>query len=124
MLNFSNENEKVAVLRLVANRYVARDLRQLDAQAFNGKFFDERDRCWRCRLTFGFTWLSNEADPTTTRENDVKDFEGRWGCISTSGNLEVDCGKCAEYLLWVELLPEKIPLPQDEDLSSNLSAET
>lgn len=124
MVKFSNETEKVAVLRLVANRYVARDLRQLDAQAFHGKNFDERDRCWRCRLTFGFTWLSNEAYPTTIRENDVKDFEGRWVCISTSGNLEVDCGKCAEYLLWVELPPEKIPLPQAEDLSSNLCAET
>lgn len=124
VVKFSNENEKVEVLRLVSNRYVARNLRQFDAQAFNGKNFDERDRYWRCRLIFGFTWLSNEADPTTATEKDVTDFEGRWqGCLSKSGNLEVECGKCTEYLLWVELPPEKIPLPQDEDLPSNLSLE-
>lgn len=50
------------------------------------------------------------------KEHDVKDFEGRWeGYPSRSGNLEIDCGKCAEYLLWVELAPEKIPLPEDEE---------
>lgn len=49
VVNFSNENVKVEVLRLVGNRYVARELRQLEAKAFNGKTFDERDRCWRCR---------------------------------------------------------------------------
>lgn len=108
--------KKLEVLRLVSNGYVARDLRQLKAQACNGRTFDERDRCWRCRLNFGFTWLSNEADPTAVKENDVKDYEGRWeGYLSRSGNLETDCGKCAEYLLWVELPPEKIPLPEDEE---------
>lgn len=35
-VSLSNENIKVEVLRLVGNRYVARDLRQLEAQAFNG----------------------------------------------------------------------------------------
>lgn len=122
VVNSSTENQKLEVLRLVANGYIARDLRQLKAQAFNGRTFDERDRCWRCRLTFGFTWLSNEADPAAVTEHDVTDFEGRWeGCISRSGNLETDCGKCAEYLLWVELPPEKIPLPEDEeDTFSNL----
>ena len=45
-----------------------------------------------------------------------KRFWGRWqGCLTKSGNLEMDCGKCAEYLLWVELPPEKIPLPEDEE---------
>lgn len=121
-VNCSNENEKVEVLRLVANGYVARDLQQLKAPAFNGKTFDKRDRCWRCRLTFGFTWMSNEADSATVTEQDVTDFEGRWqGCLSRP-DLEIDCGKCAEYLLRVELPPEKIPLPEDEeDTSSNLS---
>ncbi len=72
-------------------------------------FFDERDRCWRCRLTFDFTWLSSEADPTTATEKEVTDFEGRWqGCLPKSGNLEVKCGKFAEYLfiMGVELPPE------------------
>lgn len=116
VVNFSAENKKLEVLRLVSNGYVARDLRQLKAQAYNGRTFDERDRCWRCRLTFGFTWLSTEADPAAVKEHDVKDFEGRWeGHLSRSANLETYCGKCAEYLLWVELPPEKIPLPEDEE---------
>ena len=109
VVNFSNENVKVEVLRLVGNRYVARELRQLEAKAFNGKTFDERDRCWRCRLTFDFTWMSTEADPATATEKEVIDYEGRWGARpSESGNLpvEMECGKCAEYLLWAELPPE------------------
>lgn len=51
----------------------------------------------------------------TAKEN-VVDYEGRWDARpSESGNLpvEVECGKCAEYLLWVELPPETIPLPQE-----------
>lgn len=31
-----------------------------------GKKLAERDRCWRCRLAFGFTWMSAEADPAKT----------------------------------------------------------
>ena len=116
VVNLSNENIKGEVLRLVGNWYVARDLRQLEAQAFKGKTFDERDQCWRCRLTFGFTWMSLE-------EKDVTDFEGRWQARpSEPGNLptEVECGKCAEYLLWIELSPETIPLPQDEEETSDI----
>lgn len=48
MVNLSNENRNVEVLRLVANGYVSRDLRPLKAQAFDGNTFEERDRCWRC----------------------------------------------------------------------------
>lgn len=44
VVTFSNEKTKVEVLRLVANGYVAGDLRQLKAQAFDGKSFDERNR--------------------------------------------------------------------------------
>lgn len=123
VVNLSNGNVKVEVLRLVGNRLVARDLRQLKAQAFNGKTFDERDRCWRCRLTFGFTWMSLVADPAIATEKEVTDFEGQWQARpSEPGNLptEVECGKCAEYLLWIELSPEKTPLPRDEEETSDI----
>lgn len=46
VVNCSIENKKVEVLRLVSNGYGARDLRQLKAQAVNGRTSDERDRCW------------------------------------------------------------------------------
>ena len=68
VVNSSNKNTKVEVLRLAMNGYVARDLRELEAQALDGKCFEKRDRCWRCRLTFGFTWMSAEADPATETE--------------------------------------------------------
>lgn len=99
VVKFSNENEKVGVLE---NRYVARYLRQIEAPGFDGRIFDKRDRCWRCRLKFGFTWMSTEADPATATEIDVTDFERRWQARpSESGNLPlgVECGKCTEYLL-------------------------
>lgn len=48
MVNLSNENRNVEVLRLAANGHVARDLRPLKAQAFDGNTFEDRDRCWRC----------------------------------------------------------------------------
>ena len=76
VVNLSNENVKAEVLRLVGNRYLARDLGQLEAQAFNKTTFDEQDRCWRCRLKFGFTWMSTEADPATATEKEDKRF--RW----------------------------------------------
>lgn len=118
VLNFSNENVRVEVLRQVGNGYVARELRQLQTQACKGKIFAKRDRCWRCRLSFGFTWMSTEADPAKAAEEDVIDYEGRWNVspsLSEPGNLpvEVECGKCAEYLMWAELPPETIPLPEE-----------
>lgn len=104
------------------NGYVARDLRELEAQAFDGKSFESRDRCWRCRLTFGFEWMWVEADPATETEKNVRDFEGRWQASpSESGNLNLECGKCAEYLLWVELPPETIPLPQNGEETFEIS---
>lgn len=88
----SNQDTKKEVLRLAMNGYIARDLRVLEAQAFDGKSFETRDRCWRCRLTFGFTWMSIEADPTTETENNLRDFEGRWQARpSESGSLNVEC---------------------------------
>lgn len=71
VVSSSNLNIKVEVLRLALNGYVARDLRGLEAQAFDGKSFETRDRCWRCRLTFGFTWMSVEADPATETEKNI-----------------------------------------------------
>lgn len=104
-VNVSSENRNVVVLRLAANGYVARDLQPLKAQAFDGNKFEGRDRCWRCRLTFGFAWMSEEADPNKESEGSVRDFEGRWQGPHSSepGSLNIECGKCAEYLLWVEL---------------------
>ena len=118
MINLSNDNRNIEVLRLAASGYVARNLQSLEAQAFDGKTFAERDRCWRCRLTFGFAWMSEEADPNKEPENKVRDFEGRWQASHSSetGNLNSEYGKCAEYLLWLELSPELIPLPEDDEL--------
>lgn len=121
VVNYSNEKVRVEVLRQVPN---GRELRQLEAHAFNGKTFAERDRCWRCRLTFGFTWMSAEADPAKTAKEQVVDYEGRWDARpSESANLpvEMECGKCAEYLLWTELPPETIPLPQERPDTSAAS---
>ncbi|MCJ1342367.1 hypothetical protein MMC31_000549 [Peltigera leucophlebia] len=118
----NSDSVKVEVLRLAMNGYVARDLRELEAQAFDGKSFEMRDRCWRCRLTFGFTWMSVEADPATQTEENVRDFEGRWQARpSESGNLNVGYRKCVEYLLWVELPPETIPLPQNGEEAFDIS---
>ena len=69
-------------------------------------------------MSFGFTWMSTEADPAKAAEEDVIDYEGRWNVspsLSEPGNLpvEVECGKCAEYLMWAELPPETIPLPEE-----------
>lgn len=61
------------------------------AQAFNGKPFAERDRCWRCCLSFGFTWMSTEADPAKAAEEELIDYEGRWHARpSEPGNLPVE----------------------------------
>lgn len=55
-------------------------------------------------ITFGFTWISGQAYLETKTEKNVTDFEGRWQANpSESGNLNVECGKCAEHLWWVEL---------------------
>lgn len=54
-LLFSQESKiRSAKIRVVANGYVVRDLRQLKAHAFNERTFDERDRCWRCPPHFRF----------------------------------------------------------------------
>lgn len=68
VLSFSNKNTKVEVLPLAMNGYVASDLRELDAQALNGKSFEKPDRCWRCRLPFGCAWMSLEANPASETE--------------------------------------------------------
>lgn len=67
----------------------------------------------------GFLWMSEEADPNDKEQEErVRDFEGRWqGPHSMeSSDSGLECGKCAEYLLWLELPPELIPLPNDDEL--------
>ena len=60
--------------------------------------------------------MSTEADPAKAEEEDVIDYEGLWNARpSEPGNLlvEEEYGKCAEYLMWAELPPETIPLPEE-----------
>lgn len=60
--------------------------------------------------------MSTEADPAKAAEEELIDYEGRWHARpSEPGNLpvEVECRKCAEYLMWAELPPETIPLPEE-----------
>ena len=60
--------------------------------------------------------MSEETDPNKELKGRVKDFEGRWQTphLSESGDLDLECGKCAEYLLWLEVSPElvQVPLPK------------
>lgn len=96
VMGSSNQGTKKEVLRLAMNGYVARELRELrelEAQAFDGKNFEPRDRCWRCRLTFRFTRMSIEADRATETQNNVRDFKGRWQARpSESGRIwQVEC---------------------------------
>lgn len=105
-------SEKQAVLDLASAEYACNDLNDLDAQAFDAGNFNVRDRCWRCRITFGFKWLWCESNPTNATSKDVRDFEGLWGenSVQTQScehgeSLEggnANWGMCAEYLLWWE----------------------
>lgn len=62
--------------------------------------------------------MSEEADPNKEPENKARDFEGRWQASHSSetGNWNFERGKCAEYLLWLELSRELILLPKDNEL--------
>lgn len=65
--------------------------------------------------------MSAEADPAKTAKEQVVDYEGRWDARpSESANLPVEV-ECAEYLLWAELPPETIPLPQERPDTSAAS---
>ncbi|KAI9777666.1 MAG: hypothetical protein M1816_004609 [Peltula sp. TS41687] len=66
------------------------------AQAFDGHTLKKRDRCWRCRSTLGYQWITKEEDPQEANPMKVKDFEkAKVG----EGEVEV-IGRCAEYVLW------------------------
>lgn len=86
----------------VKNLAVAGDsilkLKGFAAQAFDGKTFLPKDRCWRCRLTFGFTWLWPEKDAKDLNAAEIRDYECRRD--NTKGTETDGAGKCAEYHLW------------------------
>lgn len=95
--------EKEDVLHLVSARYTCGDLGELCAQAFDARDFTARDRCWRCRIPFGFEWLWTESGQPTQPKVMSVTLRG-YGVNQSKGNL-VSRGKarnaecCAEGLL-------------------------
>ncbi|KAI9651972.1 MAG: hypothetical protein M1829_001995 [Trizodia sp. TS-e1964] len=67
------------------------------AQAFQGNSLEPRDRCLRCRGTFGFQWAFLEDDTSLK----TVDFEG---FVEKGTFDEKTAGKCAEYMLWLKCL--------------------
>lgn len=96
----SGITDKQAALNIAIAKEFEIKLDGWHAQAFDARSFSVRDRCWRCRITFGFSWLWSEKDPSQVKTEEVRDFEGVWGEGDTSSNVEF--GMCAEYLLWWE----------------------
>lgn len=72
----SGVSVKQAVLDLAYADYAGKDLKKLYAQAYDARNFVICDRCWRCRVTFGFNWLCHEINPTCVDSEEVRDFEG------------------------------------------------
>lgn len=70
---------KQAVLDLASTEDASKDLNDLCAQAFDAAYFIVPDRCWSCRITFGFKWQWFENNPTNAISKDRRDFEGLWG---------------------------------------------
>lgn len=99
-----NISDKQAVLKVAIADKVEIKLEKLHAQAFDARKFEVRDRCWRCRITFGFCWLWSEKDPSQVNTDEVRDFEGVWGGASLQVHFEDEGNSvmCAEYLLWWE----------------------
>lgn len=97
----SKITDKQAVLKIAFAKGVVVNLEDLHAQAFDSRNFGVRDRCWRCRITFGFRWLWSENDPNQVKPDEVRDFEGVWGGL-TKVEDKGEFGVCAEYLLWWE----------------------
>ncbi|KAI9684175.1 MAG: hypothetical protein M1829_003445 [Trizodia sp. TS-e1964] len=73
------------------------------AQAFVGSNFDYRDRCLRCRGTFGFNWVHEEKARLSYKDSDVKDFEG-FLLLGSEGPDAGTVGKCAEHALVLRCL--------------------
>lgn len=91
-------SQKLGVKNLAMIGDSVLELKSFAAQAFDGKSFLPRERCWRCRLTFGFTWLWPEGHPKGLSVAKIKDFELRWD--NTSDTRKDGEGKFAEYILW------------------------
>lgn len=91
-------SQKLGVRNLATTGDSVLDLKSFSAQAFDGKTFLPRERCWRCRLTFGFTWLWPEGNAKDLSVAQIKDFELRWD--NTKDKIKDGEGKCAEYILW------------------------
>ncbi|KAI9651879.1 MAG: hypothetical protein M1829_002123 [Trizodia sp. TS-e1964] len=66
------------------------------AQAFAGDKFGHRDRCVRCRGTFGFDWAIGEMGMAQYQPGDIVDFEGYLHAGAAADNTS---GKCAEYVV-------------------------
>lgn len=62
-------SQKLGVKNLAMTGESILELKSFAAQAFDGKSFLPRKGCWRCSLTFGFTWL--------WPEDNTKDLSGR-----------------------------------------------
>ncbi|KAI9821535.1 MAG: hypothetical protein M1826_000612 [Phylliscum demangeonii] len=88
------------------------------AQAFSGRTLEPRDRCVRCRKTFGYSWTWPERKESELGPKDWADFE------KGSGSSEGLAGKCAEYLVWVQCTHkggiDASPPPPDHPPSPNL----
>ncbi|KAI9782795.1 MAG: hypothetical protein M1816_001705 [Peltula sp. TS41687] len=94
--------------------FSAAPLEKLDghhAQAFDGRTLTERDRCPRCRKTFGYAWLWPEKrrEAFTEKELDgLSNFEERKGKRAEGGqggqkaDGDGEPGKCAEYVMWLQ----------------------
>lgn len=91
-------SQKLGVRNLAMTGDSLLELNGFVAQAFDGKSFLPRERCWRCRLTFGFNWLWPEGDPKGLSVAKIKDFEFRWD--NASDTRKGGEGKCGEYILW------------------------
>lgn len=109
--NLPNQKLGVENLAIIGDSFL--ELKSFAAQAFDGKSFLPRERCWRCRLTFGFTWLWPEGHPKGLSVAKIKDFEFRWD--NTSDTIKDGQGKCAEYILWwntiAKMTQRSIPSP-------------
>lgn len=76
-------------------------------------------------MSFSFR-VRGEAGPKKEQEGRrVRDFEERPVAphLSESGDLGLECGKCAEHLLWLELSSELILSPKDDEMSFSLLAQ-
>lgn len=102
--NLPNRKLGVRNLAMIGDSFL--ELNCFTAQAFDGKSFLPRERCWRCRITFGFTWLWPEGHPEGLSVAKIKDFECRWD--NTSDTIKDGEGKCADYILWWNTIAKMI----------------